>query len=107
MAANITYRCSRCRTRNRFKHNIGWYKIKRKCRDCACTVFYVDKERERRKPCKCDGAYAWGSHRLGSPFCMANPQWQAQRARRDGADDGEIAFEGLGLKPVLGEEIPF
>lgn len=101
------YRCSRCRTRNTFRHSVEWYTIKRACRDCGHKHFYVDRERIRRKACRCPGAYFWGSHRLGAAFCQHNPDVEYNRAVRDGAHPGELAWLGLGLKPHTGETIPF
>lgn len=101
------YRCSKCRTRNTFKHSVGWYTVPRKCRDCGYTKFYVDKERVYRSVCGCTGAYFWGKHRIGAAYCQQNPMWEYNRAVRDGAHPGEIAWEGLGLKLVTGDVIPF
>lgn len=101
------YRCSRCRTRNTFKHAVGWYLIKRKCRDCGYQKFYVDKERVHRVACRCPGAYFWGPHRWGSQYCEHNPMGEYHRAVRAGAHAGEIAWEGLGLQRVTGDKIPF
>lgn len=101
------YRCNRCRTRNTFKHSVGWYKIQRKCRDCAHTKFYLDKERTYRKSCTCPGAYFWGTHRLGSQFCEKNSNHIYHRAIRDGADAADLAWEGVGLKTAEGSDCPF
>lgn len=101
------YRCSRCRTRNTFRRAAESYVIKRKCRDCGHRHFYVDKERVYRPVCRCADSYFWGPHRPGSKFCVLNPQHLVHRARRDGADDGEIAWLGLGLKADAGDRIPF
>ena len=89
------YRCSRCRTRNSFHHPVDWYKIKRKCRDCGYQKFYKDKERRARQPCRCSGAYHWGAHRLGSPMCEHNPNYQANRALRDGTPLEDVAWGQL------------
>jgi hypothetical protein len=101
------YRCSKCRTRNTFRHAVSWYKVKRKCRGCGHKHFYLDKERTYRASCRCAGAYFWGPHRIGSQYCESNPMHEVHRAKRDGADDGEIAWLGLGLKPHAGDDIPF
>lgn len=103
-----TYRCSRCRTRNLFNKSVHAYKRPRHCRDCGYTTFYVDKERVNREPCRCAGAYFWGPHRKGCRYCIHHPEWQADRAMRDGADLEELVWDRLlGLKPHTTEEVPF
>lgn len=103
------YRCSRCRTRNTFHHSVGWYKIKRECRDCAYTKFYPDKERIYRPVCRCMGAYFWGVHRVGAAYCEKNQNFEYNRAVRDGADAADLAWAGLCLKTVEveGDDVPF
>lgn len=100
------YRCSRCRTRNRFKRALACYLIPRKCRDCGYKKFYPDKERAARESCRCDGAYHWGAHRWGAQYCEHNPDHQYHRAIRDGASAEDLAWAGIGLKST-GAEPPF
>jgi DNA-directed RNA polymerase subunit RPC12/RpoP len=76
------YRCSRCRTRNTFRRAVHDYIIKRKCRHCGHRRFYVDKERVRRKPCKCAGYHH--PHRMFSKFCDHRPESIVHRAAREG-----------------------
>lgn len=114
------YRCNRCRTRNTFDQAVDWYDKAPECRSCGHTRFYVDKERVRRKPCKCDGGLLSrknGSvpHRPGSPCCVLNPWHEYHRARVMGAPEevlleiqAELAFEGEGGR-IMGrdDECPF
>lgn len=101
------YRCSKCRTRNTFRHAVEWYTVKRKCRDCGHKHFYVDKERVYRVPCRCAGAYFWGAHRLGSLHCIHHPDHEHARAVRQGTHPGELAWDGVGLKPCTSDKPPF
>lgn len=101
------YRCSRCRTRNTFKHSLQWYRRKRKCRDCGYDRFYLDLERIHRVPCRCAGAYFWGPHRKGSALCDQHPEGEANRAVRAGEDEGAVAWLGLRLKSHTGDTTPF
>lgn len=84
----------------------------KRCKHCGHTRFYVDRERYARLDCRCSGAYPWPAHRPGSPMCEHNPQWQANRALRQGAGDEVVAAlrkastmsEQIGLEGV--EEAP-
>lgn len=100
------YRCSRCRTRNKFKRAVSTYLVPKKCRDCGYKKFYPDKDRAARESCRCDGAYHWGAHRWGAQYCEHNPDHQYHRAVRDGATTEELAWAGLGLKST-GTDVPF
>lgn len=125
-------RCSRCRTRNTFKKCPVNYLPPRglkqtvkevnailrrtggkRCRDCGHTSFYLDVERTNRKPCHCRGAYHWGPHRPGSPYCEHNPNGWLNRARRaePAANDEDLVFSlslaGLGGKTFPADVIPF
>lgn len=101
------YRCSRCRTRNTFARAVGSYIRPRHCRDCGYTRFYVDRERIMRPVCRCN-AYHWPAHRPGSPMCEKNPRVDANRAKRQGLDEDEILWLGLGAIVALpGDPPPF
>lgn len=100
------YRCSRCRTRNKFKRAVSTYLVAKKCRDCGHSKFYPDKERANRVSCRCDGAYIWGVHRWGAKYCEKTPNHEYHRAVRDGASAEDLAWHGIGLK-LGGDEPPF
>lgn len=97
------YRCSRCRTRNTWPRALATYVRGRRCRHCAYTRFYVDKERVRRKPCNCAGYHF--AHRLGSRCCDAHPLHPFYRS---GDEDVlvDLLFEGKG-KSYADGRIPF
>ena len=102
---SYVYRCSRCRTRNSFPRSVLSYVRPRKCRDCGYQKFYVDRERVSRVSCRCEGAYHWIAHRPGSPMCEKNPEYRANRAIREGADEDDISF--MGLRLTESETCPF
>ena len=86
------FRCCACRGRNVLPRHWQEYKRPRRCTHCpAVDRFYLDKERTYRKECHCRGAYHWpGGHRRGSPMCEHHPFVEANRARRQGADDNVV-----------------
>jgi len=92
---SFIYRCSKCRTRNTFRHAVDWYKRRRKCRCCGHSGFYVDRERARREACNCSGYHF--PHRPGSPCCDSNPETDVNRARRAGATAEDILEIRLAL----------
>ena len=95
------YRCSKCRTRNTFRHALEWYIRPKRCRCCGHKAFYVDKERVRRKPCYCEGYHY--PHRPGTTFCVVNPQYQVNvRTMRYGEKLGDVL-----LDMYLREQCPF
>ena len=85
------YRCSRCRARNVLPRAVHEYIRKPTCKSCGYARFYPDWERVRRKSCTCEGAYHWGAHRAGSPYCLQNPNAYINRAKRGGASDEDLA----------------
>lgn len=105
--AKAVYRCSRCRTRNSFNHSVAWYKRPRKCRDCGHAHFYPDRERMARKSCDCLGAYFWGKHRWGAAYCENNPDWEYNRAIRDGASAEDMIARGAKPPVHVGDDVPF
>jgi hypothetical protein len=107
------FRCCRCRGRNVMPRHWRDYARPKRCKHCGHTTFYLDKERLARQPCRCDGAYHWPAHRRGSLMCEHNLLFEANRARRSGADDDVVdalirkaraMSEQIGLEGV--EEAP-
>jgi DNA-directed RNA polymerase subunit RPC12/RpoP len=104
------YRCSRCRTRNSFKRQLEQLGLER-CRSCGHTSFYVDKERQRRKPCLCGGYHF--KHRPGSKCCEMNVMHPYHRAAREGAPEEflldilvDLAWENEGGR-IVSDVVPF
>lgn len=106
------YRCNKCKARNTFKRPVEKYVIKRKCKNCLHTGFYLDRARINRVPCRCHGGLLGrtGSipHRKGSAGCIHNPFGEAYRLKRDaGMDDEDLAFLGIGGVKATPGHIPF
>jgi hypothetical protein len=103
------YRCMKCRTRNTFKRPLEHYKRQKKCRACDHWRFYVDKERQHRTDyCQCEGYHF--SHRKGSPYCTANPNYEFNvRVRRFGENPVDVVLDISwdAVPQPATEEIPF
>lgn len=84
------YRCSRCRTRNRFRRRLETYVRAKRCRDCGHQGFYLDRERTYRVHCDCNGYHH--PHRPGSRCCEKNPLADLHRAKRAGVNFAEETF---------------
>lgn len=114
---SYVYRCSRCRKRKTLREPLWRFGVTPKCEGCGHDHFYLDKERMRRQPCRCDGGLLGATgpipHRQGSPACIHNPMHPYHRAARAGADPDtlvdiliDIAWDGDGGRPMP-EEAPF
>lgn len=115
---SYVYRCSKCRTRNTFRNYLEWYIRVPACRNCGHTKFYVDRERQERRACRCDGGLIGRNgpipHRPGSPCCVLNPMHPYHRAAREGAPEDflldllvDLAWESDGGRVTAPDVVPF
>lgn len=107
------YRCMKCRGRNVFRRMLEDYLRPKRCRHCGHGAFYLDRARQWRTDyCRCTEGYHY-THRVGSPLCVHNPDFQTNvRVERHGEKLKDvledIAFDKAFHEPVeASEECPF
>lgn len=93
----------KCRGRNVFVRQIEDYLRPKKCRHCGHSRFYLDRRRQWRTDyCTCTDGYHY-THRIGSTFCIHNPDFQINvRVHRYG-EKLEDVLEDIALR----EQCPF
>lgn len=96
------YRCMKCRGRNVFLRELDTYIRRKKCRHCGHFRFYLDRRRQWRTDyCRCNGYHY--THRIGSPYCEHNENYQVNvRVGRYG-EKLEDVLEDIKLR----EQCPF
>jgi hypothetical protein len=114
------YRCSKCRGRNVFATKIDpWSKDV--CRHCGYNKFYLDRRRQWRTDyCDCSSEMYHYRHRIGSPYCQHNPNYELNvRVGKYGEDKYAVLAEiaerrlddaierALKLGPTNDDECPF